>query len=158
MKYDNQSKKQTQQKNHRLIAAILCATLASASLTATSTAQAQSTTYDASMASGMSVAIPVAVVGLSAATAIAGLTSLTVKAVELSARGASVVVEGIANGISQTVEFTVDAVSGFAVGVGTVLSATAVTGGVLLYDGSRAVALMPNALGQNLMHHERLTY
>ena len=63
-----ETKKQAQQ---RRIASIVCATLAAITLPLSTNALAQSTAYDASAASGMSVAVPVAVVGLSATAAIA---------------------------------------------------------------------------------------
>ena len=142
----------------RRIASVVCATLAAITLPLSTHAFAQSTAYDASAASGMSVAVPVAVVGLSATAAIAGASVLTVNAVHLSAQGTVVVLEGIVDGVSRTVEFTVDASRGFAAGAGTVLRASAVAGGILLHDSSRAVALITNETGRHLMHNERLTY
>ncbi len=142
----------------RLSTTALVAALAINTLAISSAARGQSTIVDASMASGMSAAVPLAVVGVSGAAALSAATLLTVKSVEVSTSATSVVLEGVINGVSKTVTFTVDAATGFAVGAGTVLSTASVAGGVILYEGSHAVALIPNPLGQQLMHHEQLTH
>lgn len=120
-------------------------------------AHAQSTIARVSEVSGMSVAAPVSLVGLTSLSTLVAASTLTVKSIEASAAGTEVVVEVLVDGVQQTVRLAVDAASGFAVGVGTVLRGTLVTGGVILYEGSRALWFLPNQVGLKLIYHERLT-
>lgn len=140
-----------------VVAATFCSVLAGATLAPT-TGFAQSTIADASVASGMSVALPVAMSVAAPALLVAGASHLTVSAVKLTAKGTIWIVENTINGVSTTIQFAGNAVHSMGVGAGMVLSTATVAAGVLLYDGSRAIALIPNELGSTLMHHERLTW
>ncbi|MEM7704059.1 MAG: hypothetical protein AAF358_00815 [Pseudomonadota bacterium] len=138
----------------RLVPGIVLAMIA---VVLTNAATAQSTIHDVSAASGISVAAPVAFAGLSAATTLAAATHITVKSIEVSAVGTAVVAEALVDGAVTAVSFTIDGAAGFAAGAGTVLEAASVAGGVLLYDGSQAIALLADEEGQKLLFHERLT-
>ncbi|MEM9531435.1 MAG: hypothetical protein AAGA23_10980 [Pseudomonadota bacterium] len=134
-----------------------CAALMLAATAMSTMSVAQSTIGRVSEASGMSVALPISVAGVATASVLAAASTMTVTAVEASAAGAEIVIEVLVDGALKTLSFTVDAASGFAVGVGTVLSSTVVAGGIILHEGSRAVWFLPDRAGLRLIYHERLT-
>lgn len=114
--------------------------------------------HDASVASGMSVALPVALSVATPAVLSAGASVLTVRAIEVGVNGTVWVLENVAEGVSTTVRFAGNASQAVGVGAGTVLRVAVVSSGLLLYHGSQAVAFLPNELGRTLMHNERLTW
>ncbi len=144
--------------NLKVVAAtVFSAALAGAALIPMA-AYAQSGITDASVASGMSVALPVALSVTAPAALLAGASHLTVSAVRLTADGTIWIIENTVNGVSTTIQFAGNTVHAMGVGAGMVLSTATVAAGVLLYDGSRAIALIPNELGSALMHHEQLSW
>lgn len=134
----------------RLIALSLAFTLATSPFARAqdlSAASALSALPLASVAAGASAvaAVPVA---LAASGAV-----LVVKAVESTARGTVYVLERVSDGASAAVEVSGRA----ALSVGTSVVVTVVGAGLLLSAAGEAIAFIPNALGQALLHDERIT-
>jgi hypothetical protein len=115
---------------------------------------------DLSAASALSV-LPLAsvvAVGASAVVAVpvALATSgavLVVKTVESTARGTVYVLERASDGARASVEIA----GRVALASGTALVVTVVGAGLVLSAAGEAIAMIPNALGQALLHVERLT-
>ncbi len=97
----------------------------------------------------MSVALPVSV--------LSGTASLVVTGVEASGNSVSWIVENAVDGLRSSVRFGAHAVGGSAVAVGTVLTVTAISTGWLLSAAGRAVALIPNEIGESLLYNERVS-
>lgn len=93
----------------------------------------------------VSVAAPVAVVSAGAV--------LTVVAVEASALGTVWVLERASDGARVSMELTGTSL----VAAGTALHVTSVEAGHVLSAAGRVVCFVPNALGQALLHNERIT-
>ena len=104
--------------------------------------------YAGSMAAGAVVAVPLA---LSAGGAV-----LTVKAVTASARGTVYVLERASDGAQASVEVMGKGASALSAGVGSVVVCSVVGTGVILSAAGEVLAFIPNALGQALLHNERL--
>lgn len=83
---------------------------------------------------------------------------LVVKVVEVSARGTVYLLERASDGARVSVEVAGRAASAVGVGVGTVVTVSVIGTGVLLSAAGEVLAFLPNALGQALLHNERLTY
>ncbi len=99
-------------------------------------------------ASGVVLAVP-------AALSIGGAV-LTVMAVEASAKGTVLVLERLSDGAVVSVEVMGRAASAVAAGVGTAVTCSVIGTGVLLLSAGQVLAFVPNALGQALLHNERL--
>lgn len=101
--------------------------------------------------------LPVAsAVGASAGVLLAGGAVLAVAAVESTARGTVYLLERASDGARVSVELSGRAVSGVAASVGTAVVVTVLSTGVVLSAAGEALAFIPNALGQALLHNERL--
>lgn len=105
-----------------------------------------------SAASGLSL-LPVAVVVAAPAALLSGATVLTVAAVEASADGATWVLERGSDGTRISLQLA----GGASVAVGAAVTVTAVGAGWLLSSAGRVLAIVPNAVGRGLLHHERVT-
>lgn len=101
-----------------------------------------------SAAAGAVVALPVA---LSVGGAV-----LTVKAVEASATGTVYLLERASDGAQASVEVSGKALSATAHGVGTLVTCSVISAGVILSAAGEVIAFVPNALGQALLHNEVL--
>ncbi len=122
---------------------------------------------DASTLSALSV-MPMAsvVVGTSAvagsvaavpvAFSTAGAT-LVVKSVELSARGTVYVLERVSDGARASIEVAGKVASGVAIAVGTTVTVSVISAGVVLTVAGAVVAFVPNEIGRALLHNERVT-
>ncbi|WP_371816409.1 hypothetical protein [Roseateles sp. DAIF2] len=111
--------------------------------------RAQST---ASEASGLSL-LPVAVsVAAPVALLTAGAT-LSVTAVEASADGSVWILERASDGARASVRFTGKASQA----VGTAVIVTAIGSGYVLSAAGQAIAFVPNAIGDALLHNEKIT-
>jgi hypothetical protein len=100
----------------------------------------------ASAAAGAVVIVPAA---LSTAGAV-----LVVKSVEASARSTVYLLERASDGARVSVE----AAHHSALAVGTAVTVSVIGAGVVLSAAGEAIAFIPNALGQALLHNERLTH
>jgi len=143
----------------RLIALVLATALAAAgparahqdlsTLSAVSALPLASVTVGASAAAGTLVAVPVALSGAGAV--------LTVKAVEASARGTVLLLERASDGARASVEIAGRASGAASLAVGTAVTVSVVGAGIILSAAGEAIAFIPNALGQALLHDERIT-
>lgn len=126
-------------------AALVCALVANAG--------AQSTIPDASVLSGLPIAVsvtaPVAV--LSAGTA------LTLVSVEATSNGAVWVLERASGGAQTSVRLVGRGIAGVPVATGTVVVVTALSTGWVLSAASQAIAFIPNEIGAALLYNERIT-
>ena len=116
-------------------------------------AQAQSAVSEASALSALPIAVSVAapVVLLSAGAV------LSVVAVEYSAAGALCVLERASDGARTTLRLSGQAAAGLSLAAGTVVVVTAVGTGWVLSTASRAIAFVPNEIGNALLYNERVT-
>lgn len=122
---------------------------------------------DASAFSAVS-ALPIASVVVSAGVAGSVLAApvilstagavLIVKAVEVSARTTVLVLERASDGARISLEIAGEGLAASALAVGTVVTVSVISAGVVLSAASEAIAFIPNALGNALLHDERLTY
>ena len=108
----------------------------------------------ASIVGGSAVAGSLAAVPL--ALSVTGAV-LTVAAVEASARGVVLVLERASDGARASVELVGRGMAGLAIGVGSVIACSVIGTGVVLSVASEAIAFIPNALGNALLHDERLS-
>ena len=148
--------------NKRLIASLLAALVIASG---PSHAHAQS---DASALSALS-ALPVAsvvvgagaaastVVAIPAMLSVAG-TVLVVKAVEVSAQTTVFVLERASDGARVSLKVAGNGLAASGMAVGTTVVVSVIGAGVILSAAGEAIAFIPNALGQALLHNERLTY
>lgn len=100
-----------------------------------------------SMASG--------VVTLGSMSVLAASGELIVTGVEQSARGVSVVVRDAGNASGQSVTLLVDGAAASAVAVGNTVQASATGVGYVLVASGKAIAFIPNEIGQSLIHQSR---
>jgi hypothetical protein len=116
-------------------------------------ANAQSAVSEASALSALPIAVSVAapVVLLSAGAV------LSVVAVEYSAAGALCVLERASDGARTTLRLSGQAAAGLSLAAGTVVVVTAVSTGWVLSTASRAIAFVPNEIGNALLYNERVT-
>ncbi len=103
----------------------------------------------AGSAAGSVVAVPLV---LSSAGA-----SLVVKAVEVSARGTVFVLERASDGARTSIEIVSKGAGAASMVVGTVVTVSVISAGVVLSAAGQALAFIPNELGRALLHNERLT-
>lgn len=82
---------------------------------------------------------------------------LVVKAVESTARGTLYVLERASDGVGASIEIVGKSVRGAANLVGASVVVGVVGAGIVLSVAGEAIAFIPNALGQALLHNERLT-
>jgi hypothetical protein len=83
---------------------------------------------------------------------------LVVKAVEVTARGTLFLLERASDGAVASVEITGRTASAVVAGVGTAVTVSVVSTGVLLSTAGEVLAFIPNELGRALLHNERITY
>jgi hypothetical protein len=102
----------------------------------------------ASATASAAVALPVA---LSAAGAV-----LVVRAVQVTARGTVCVLERVSDGARASIEIVGSGAQAVSLAVGTTVTVSVVGAGVLLSAAGEVVAFLPNALGQALLHDERV--
>jgi hypothetical protein len=138
-----------------IILAIMLASAGSAHAHAEASAiSALSAVPVASIVGGSAVAGSVAAVPL--ALSVTGAV-LTITAVEASARGVVLVLERASDGARASVELVGRGMAGLAFGVGSVIACSVIGTGVVLSVASEAIAFIPNALGNALLHDERLS-
>jgi hypothetical protein len=127
--------------------------VAIALVTGLACAQAQSNVSEASVLSGLPIAMSVAapVMLLSAGAA------LTVVAVEASAGGTAWVLERASDGARATLRLSGQLAGGVSVVAGTAVVVTVMSTGWLLSAAGAAVAFIPNELGKALLYNERVT-
>ena len=97
----------------------------------------------------VSVALPMTVLSVGA--------FYTLKAVELSADGTVWVLERSSDGARINLALAGGAAAGVSLAAGTTVATLACSAGWVLHVAGKAVAIVPNAVGQTLMHNERVT-
>ncbi|MFM1990591.1 MAG: hypothetical protein RJA99_3548 [Pseudomonadota bacterium] len=134
-----------------LRAVVLAAALASAVHPAAVSAAPRPS--DASTASAIGVALSVAApLGL-----LVGGAVLTVASIQAVGQGTVIVLERASDGARASVTVAEASLREAALVTGAVIGVTALSTGLLLATGSRAIAFVPNELGRALLHDERVT-
>lgn len=100
------------------------------------------------MAVGMLVAAPV--------VSMVGVSTMAVVTVSVAADGTVWVLERASDGARFVVKVSAATVGAASVVVGTVITVTAVSAGWVLSTAGEVLAFVPNALGQALLHNERV--
>ncbi len=111
---------------------------------------------DASAASSLSLAFPVAVLSVAPVAILGSGVALTVIAIEATASGTVWLLRRASDGATASLRFSGQAAASTAIAAGTVLSVTVVAAGWLLSAAGEVICLIPNALGESLLHNERL--
>lgn len=122
---------------------------------------------DASTLSAVS-ALPLASVVVSAGAAGSVLAApvilstagavLVVMTVEVSAHATVLVLESASDGARISLEIVGDGLAASTLVAGSVVTVSVIGAGVVLSAASEVIAFIPNALGNALLHNERLTY
>ena len=113
---------------------------------------ATDTRAQASEASALS-AMPIGVLSAAPVAVFSSGVILTVSAVDVSATGATWVLERAADGARASVRFA----GKTSVAVGTSVAVTALAAGYVLSVAGQAVAFIPNEVGTALLHNERVS-
>ena len=100
-----------------------------------------------SMASG--------VVAMGSMSVLATGGELIVTSMEQSARGVSVVVKNVGNASGEVVTVLLDGAAASAIVVGSKVQASATATGYVLVAAGKAIAFIPNEIGQSLIHQSR---
>lgn len=108
-------------------------------------------------ASGLSVALPVAVSVTGSALVLSAATTLVVVSVQATAYGAVWVLQRVSDGLRVSVRWSAEGARAASMAVGTTLEVTALSAGWLLTSASEAMAFIPNQLGGSLIFHEQMT-
>ncbi len=82
---------------------------------------------------------------------------LVVRSVEVSAVGTVYLLERASDGARFSVQVVGASVAGASVAAGTVVTGSPLGTGVILSAAGQAISSIPNALGQALLHNERVT-
>ena len=96
-----------------------------------------------------------AVVAVPAALLVSGAV-LTVKVVQVSARGTVYVLERASDGATASVQLAGAAASGVGLSVGATVVTTVIASGVVLSAAGEALCFIPNAIGRALLYDEKL--
>lgn len=102
---------------------------------------------------GLSVGAGVVVLG--SMSMLVGSGAIIVQSVETVADGVTVVIKGSAEVASVTLKLSGKAINSAALVSGTVLEATVVSTGYLLVSAGKAIAFIPNELGNGLIYHAK---
>ena len=101
-------------------------------------------------------ALPVAMSVSAPVMLVAGASMMTVVAISVVADGTVWVLQRASDGARISVKWTGLSVGMASVAVGTAITVTAVSAGWVLSTAGEVLALIPNALGKALLHHERV--
>ncbi|MEP6503001.1 MAG: hypothetical protein ABJD97_06715 [Betaproteobacteria bacterium] len=113
-------------------------------------AQSSSELSEASLVPvAISVALPVVLV--------AGVGSIVVTGVQVSAEGTVWVVENVADGVKGSICFAGRTVGAAAIAVGTVVVVTVVATGMVLSAAGHVIAFIPNEIGKTLSYNQRVS-
>lgn len=92
---------------------------------------------------------------LGSMSVLASGSELIVTGVEQSARGVSVVVKQVGNASGEAVALLLDGASASSVSVGSAVQASATGVGYVLVASGKAIAFIPDEIGQSLIHQSR---
>lgn len=101
-------------------------------------------------------ALPVAVSVTAPVMSVVAGSVLTLMAIDVVADGTVWVLQRASDGARIVVKWSALSVGMASVAVGTAITVTAVSAGWVLSTAGEVLALIPNALGQALLHHERV--
>lgn len=133
------------------IRAMICTLAAAIVLQASSSAFAQSeAASDASMA-------PVALSVIAPASVLVAGTVLTVKSVQASARGTTIVLKGAANASEVSIEVAADLASKSATIAGKAATVSVIASGTIISAAGEVIAFIPGEIGRSLLHSEKIT-
>lgn len=121
------------------------------------TARAHGGPSEASAASALSLALPLASVVAAPVMILSAGAVLTVAAVDMSVQGTVWILERAADGARASLEISAAGIEASAIAVGTVLTVTALSAGWILSTAGMALCFVPNAIGQALLYSERIT-
>lgn len=133
-----------------------CLTVASALSLSAVTQPAQAHGGDAASALSTLSALPVAVSVVAPSVVLATGSVLTLVAVQAVAEGTVWVLRRASDGAQVLIHWGSTAVGMASVALGTAVTVTVVSAGWVLSAASEVLALVPNALGQALLHHEEV--
>lgn len=111
----------------------------------------------ASVASGLSIGVPIASAAVGAGLLLSAGVGLTVVAVQAASAGTVWVLERASDGARIVLRLSVTGAQAVSLGVGTAVLVTAVSTGWLLSAAGEVICFVPNELGATLIHHERIT-
>ncbi|MES2260672.1 MAG: hypothetical protein V4724_19315 [Pseudomonadota bacterium] len=129
--------------------------LACAAAPATAAGTGDSSSHGSNPSQDLATASGVVVFGSLIAVALTG--SVIVKSVEAVGDGSLVVLEGASDAGKATIKLSGEAAQGLSLAAGTVVSVTAVSTGHVLVLSGKAIAFIPNEIGQALLHHSRVS-
>lgn len=114
------------------------------------------TTFAQSTASALSAASLLPMASMASAVGLVSGAVLVVRAVEVGARGTVYVLERASDGARFSVEVVGSSAAAASTAVGTSVTVTVLGSGVLLSTAAQVLAFIPNALGEALLHNERV--
>ncbi|MBW8830646.1 MAG: hypothetical protein JF606_14670 [Burkholderiales bacterium] len=128
----------------------------SAAIFASSAGQASAHPSNASDASALSM-LPIAVSVAAPVMLLSAGATLTVVAVEATSAGTVWVLERASDGARASITLSGQAATGLSIAAGTAVVVTAFSAGWVLSEAGKAIAYIPNAIGQSLLYNERIT-
>jgi hypothetical protein len=120
--------------------------------------QAADSPSKASEASGISLAIPVAVSVIGPILLLSAGATFTIVSIQASATGTAWVLERVGDGSRVVVRWGGEAAKSFSNGVGKVVVVTATSAGQLLSISGEVIGFIPNDVGRTLIYNEQMTY
>ena len=121
------------------------------------TAQARVGVSEASVASALSLGVPLAVSATAPAVVMSAGAVLAVVSVQVVAGSTIWVLERASDAARITLKMSAAGVEAASIGVGTSVMVTAVSAGWILSAAGKALCFVPNEIGASLTHHERIT-
>lgn len=121
------------------------------------TAQARDGVSEASVASTLSLGVPLAVSATAPAVVMSAGAVLAVVSVQVVAGSTIWVLERASDAARITLKMSAAGVEAASIGVGTSVMVTAVSAGWILSAAGKALCFVPNEIGASLTHHERIT-
>lgn len=121
------------------------------------TAQARDGVSEASVASALSLGVPLAVSATAPSAVMSAGAVLAVVSVQVVAGSTIWVLERASDAARITLKMSAAGVEAASIGVGTSVMVTAVSAGWILSAAGKALCFVPNEIGASLTHHERIT-
>ena len=134
---------------------LACALLSPATLPTSAWARGESEA--ASVASGLSIGVPIASAAVGTGLLLSAGVGLTVVAVQAASAGTVWVLERASDGARIVLRLSATGAQAVSLGVGTAVLVTAIGTGWLLSAAGEVICFVPNELGATLIHHERIT-
>ncbi|MFM2052518.1 MAG: hypothetical protein RL456_555 [Pseudomonadota bacterium] len=112
---------------------------------------------EASVASALSLGVPIAVSMTAPSAVMSAGAALTVVSVQVVAGSTIWVLERASDAARISVRLSAEGAQAVSVGVGTAVAVTVLGAGWILSAAGKALCFVPNAIGASLTHHERIT-